>query len=180
MDSKWYVRCVDCLSIGVVSEIPQKDWTCGLCGGHVETMGKVTLDGKRLEEEREKAACDARCTHARGPLCVCKCNCANHGTGRTVVVRRDLGPVPVIDMKEEDRALEKAEGWRRNLQIAREKWLAASNNIKLERERTGRYSVPYDMFMAPIRIKKLMEGAKEARTWKARDKRVAECMAIPV
>lgn len=98
---RWAVRCVDCLGVGFVHEEPPSKWskeklTCGCCGGEIESMGRVTRDA-RLAEDAVVSACDDRCTSARGPLCVCKCGCVNHGTGRVVEIRRDLGAAPRVE-----------------------------------------------------------------------------------
>jgi len=105
---RWYIRCADCLSIGSIDYPYDPQWSCGICGGHVELMGKVVRD--HLEREESKAACDERCTRAQGPICVCKCLCANHGTGRRVsfVVRENI---PVIEFEPDEKALEFATYW---------------------------------------------------------------------
>ena len=113
MDStvnRWYVRCVDCLSIGAVETNPMgQRWICGVCAGRIEVMGKVVVD--HLETEKTRSACDARCTHARGPLCVCHCGCVNHGTGRVVkiVVKQDI---PTIEFMDAEDALKNATEYR--------------------------------------------------------------------
>lgn len=103
---RWYVRCVHCLSIGAVETNPHgQKWVCGVCAGPIEVMGKVVVD--HLETEQTRSACDARCTNARGPLCVCHCHCANHGTGRIVrlVIKQDI---PTIEFINADAALKLA------------------------------------------------------------------------
>jgi hypothetical protein len=44
-------------------------------------MGKVSEDKTHLEGEKDVCKCDARCTNASGPVCVCECHSANHGKG---------------------------------------------------------------------------------------------------
>lgn len=61
------------------------------CNGRFEEMGRVELERDKhgvVIATEERAPCDARCTHAHGPKCTCRCNCANHGSGRVVEVDR--------------------------------------------------------------------------------------------
>lgn len=69
-------------------------------------MGKV--EENKLKKEVYKAACDKRCTHARGPICWCKCHCENHGTGRVVkvVIINELPKVEFNDEKALQRSKE--------------------------------------------------------------------------
>jgi hypothetical protein len=53
-----------------------------------EDMGEVVADSDRLETTEVVPECDGRCTHAGGPLCVCKCGCKNHGLGFLAYVER--------------------------------------------------------------------------------------------
>lgn len=53
-----------------------------------EDMGEVVADSDRLETAEVVPECDGRCTHAGGPLCVCKCGCKNHGLGFLAYVER--------------------------------------------------------------------------------------------
>lgn len=62
------------------------------CNGTWKSMGRV--QDNRLVEEKEESVCDCRCTRASGPLCNCVCRGINHGTGRTVVITRDVSGVP--------------------------------------------------------------------------------------
>jgi hypothetical protein len=128
---RFYIRCKECLSIGCVAATPKCDrlkwgekwanileWTCGVCGGSLELMGKVTQDDKHIEREEERTPCDKRCTHAIGPLCVCKCSCANHGTGRTVTLKV-IEEKPIIDFKAEAHALEHLATYKRECERVR-------------------------------------------------------------
>lgn len=63
---------------------------CPWCEADVtpEQMGHVKNDEGRLEVTELVPECDGRCTHAVGPLCVCKCGCKNHGLGYLAYVER--------------------------------------------------------------------------------------------
>jgi hypothetical protein len=93
--SRWFVRCTTCLAVSAVNESPNTaEWKCGICGGHLECMGRV--ERERLVAEHLQSVCDDRCTFARGPVCNCKCGGEHHGSKRVVRVVRDLGPVPTV------------------------------------------------------------------------------------
>lgn len=100
--NRWFIRCTHCLSVAAVETQPASNWQCNICGGPIETMGRVERD--RLVRIEIRCACDARCTGARGPLCECSCGGVNHGTGRTVAVTIDCGPVPVVQFINSDKA----------------------------------------------------------------------------
>jgi hypothetical protein len=164
MTERWYVRCVDCLCIGVVEQNPKgQPWKCGACEGAIETMGKVVQN--HLETEHVKSACDKRCTHAIGPLCVCKCNCANHGTGRVVhvVVKSEI---PVIDFKDVEGALDRAMAYR--LMVAQ---IQAIMNAP---ENRNQYYYFYN-------TRNLLSKARDARKHDTRMKRLGLALAaVPV
>lgn len=101
---RWYVRCVHCLSVAAIEESPARNLKCSLCKGPIENMGRVHRD--RLLEDRVESVCDARCTSARGPKCVCHCCTANHGSGRVVTVTRDIGEEPLVNMPTSEEAKE--------------------------------------------------------------------------
>jgi hypothetical protein len=69
---------------------PFLDGGCPWCEADVtaEAMGQVRNDDGRLETTEVVPECDGRCTHAVGPLCVCKCGCKNHGLGFAAYVER--------------------------------------------------------------------------------------------
>jgi hypothetical protein len=83
---------------------------CGLCSGHMESMGKVVRD--RLVKECDRCTCDERCTYARGPKCNCKCGGEFHGTGMVVTVKTDAGGVPVVSVPDNAKALAVAAEWK--------------------------------------------------------------------
>jgi hypothetical protein len=159
--SRWYVRCTTCLSIGAVETNPYgQRWTCGICAGTVEVMGKVVLD--KLETEHTRSACDARCTHARGPLCVCHCGCVNHGTGRVVrvVVKHD---VPTIEFQDAETAMKIATAYRDAL-AAVETALSATNRSSY--------------FYGHYKVTMLLRKARDARKHETRMKRIAEANTV--
>ena len=158
---RWYVRCVDCLSIGAVEVNPfRQNWKCGVCAGTIEVMGKVVMD--KLETETVRSACDARCTHARGPLCVCRCHCANHGTGRIVriVVKHDI---PTIEFTDADEALKIATAYRDAIAAA-DAALATAQRAR--------------SFYGYWKVRGLLKKAREARKHETRMKRIAEAVAM--
>lgn len=151
-------RCADCLDVLFAGE-DLAGVRCGACGGALENMGRVR--GLRLEERHEACACDGRCTGAVGPSCDCHCGGENHGTGRTVEVRRDLGPVPVVKGQrhpEELRAV--AEEWRAGVASARAH-LAGLHSV--DRAWWGR---------------RYLAEARELRTHKARMSRIVKILSL--
>lgn len=115
--NRWFYRCLDCLSVVATEQSPMIDRrtgrgseVCGLCGGGMESMGRVERD--RLVTDSERCACDDRCTYATGPKCNCKCGGENHGTKRTVAVRVDHGVFPVLCVPDSSKARQIAEEWR--------------------------------------------------------------------
>ncbi len=100
---RWFVRCVECLTIAAVTEAPDcYNWQCGLCTGQIESMGKVERD--RLTHTHRGSPCDDRCTFARGPRCDCSCGGKHHGSRLVVTIIRDAGPVPIVPMPNTDKA----------------------------------------------------------------------------
>lgn len=100
--TRHFTRCRGCLEIAAI-EIERAfpvDLRCGICGSRVEDMGRVEVD--RLLQDHERSVCDARCTSARGPKCVCSCQGKNHGGGMAAIVR-DAGAVPTLAPRSEAR-----------------------------------------------------------------------------
>lgn len=162
---RYYIRCTHCLSIGSIDLRPQKDWTCSICAGPVESMGRVSEDQRWLETEKERVPCDARCTNAQGPLCTCKCHCANHGTKRlvTIIVREGIPAITFDD----DEALARATSYREELTRAEEilaLLVATKRERYLSQAEFERYRLAF----------KMIPKAKEARTFKARMKHLAQ------
>lgn len=152
-------RCADCLDVLFAGE-DLAGVACGACGGALESMGRV--NGLRLEERHHACACDGRCTSAVGPACDCHCGGENHGTGRTVEVRRDLGPVPTIRGQrhpEELRAV--AAEWRAGVSSALDRIAS------LPRGSNGAWWA-----------RRYLAEARELRTHKARMLRVAKILSL--
>ncbi len=98
-----YYRCRDCLSTFTSEHSPTM---CACSGGLLEILGRVTFDKRRYEKLERVSVCDARCTNASGPLCNCKCNCKNHGTGKVREVVTLGGFVRIKDI--DDAALNRS------------------------------------------------------------------------
>jgi hypothetical protein len=109
LTARWYLRCLHCLTIAAVREHPERDLSCGACGGPVEDMGQV--QESLLVNPEERTPCDDRCTSARGPLCVCRCGGVNHGVNRLVIMGNGR-----VDMPDPAEARARAEEYRRGLE----------------------------------------------------------------
>jgi hypothetical protein len=106
-----YYRCVHCLEVFTAGNkldshkeeqetdgsrkryIWMTDAQC-CCLGRIQWMGQVSQDNTKLVREVERPVCDGRCTAARGPECYCFCECANHGSGMTVLLEEGAGLIP--------------------------------------------------------------------------------------
>lgn len=99
-----YFRCNECLS--TFTSYEEKIDICS-CEGDVDYMGRVRQD-RTVFTEKERCACDERCTRASGPNCDCICGGVNHGTGKTVTIIVELGKAKVkeVDVNAIDRANE--------------------------------------------------------------------------
>lgn len=156
--SRWFVRCRDCLSVVAVEVQPTAEMRCGACDGKIEVMGRVTRDGKRMVTGAYDApACDARCTHARGPSCDCQCGGVNHGTGATV---------PVVEMEGAPRVMVPAAARR----IADE-WRAEL--ARVADTRPGRLAslpgwLPDDEWYVADQYRRLRSHARTLRTHRGR------------
>src|SRR3990167_8343620 len=66
---------------------------CPLCGGKgkIEYMGRVQTNNLITEEAVPE--CDNRCVQSVGPICRCKCQEKNHGSGRLITIENS-NPVP--------------------------------------------------------------------------------------
>lgn len=173
--NRWYVRCTDCLAVGVLLEQPTHDLQCGTCGGKIESMGKVSfVNGiKHLTEEVHKCPCDARCTHAIGPQCDCPCGGANHGTGRVITVVHDLGVAPKCVMPEAEVRLQVANEYREAFQ----KLIGRLNalNVEYDRRRNLRQwpYLPDAEYSMLVTFRKLKVKIAKMRVHKARMKVLA-------
>lgn len=163
---RYCYRCTDCLAVVFANEFKFNGGQCGACGGQIEFMGQVCRD--RLVKKHEECACDGRCTHARGPSCECKCGGANHGTGATVFVTVDCGPVPRFNVRATSELTETSREWR---------WLLASVSAKRRRldlcQRAGEQLANRE-YQWLWRSGAVISKAKKLRTHKARIKLLAE------
>lgn len=161
-ESRWFVRCADCLSVAAVEAVPA-GMLCGLCGGRVEEMGRVTRDRRGMVTAAYDApACDARCTHARGPSCDCPCGGKNHGTGVTVPVVVTEG-APRASMPPEGKARRVAEEWR--AELARVRATLAGRMSRAQRDGAWLGGGDYGLVM---QYRRVLAHAKGLRTHKGR------------
>lgn len=166
--TRWYVRCVDCLSIAAIAEPPNvHDMRCALCDGPIETMGRV--ERNRLVRDEVRSACDDRCTNARGPLCDCHCGGLNHGSHRVVHVIRDAGPIPKIAMPDNFKAKRAAEEYR----AARAAALAQLDPLLAARRR-GEYLAGGDF----RRLRELQRALSHAHQARKHDTRLQTLRAV--
>lgn len=169
---RWYIRCSDCLSIGVLEQPFERGWHCNLCAGAIELMGKVVED-RRVEVEHERSACDKRCTHAVGPICVCKCNCANHGTGRIVKLVR-VENIQQVQFISDDKALAEVKEYHL-MTVALHGLYDVWGKLRADAAIPYEQRVPYNNTWGLLDAIKKYKGA---RTWKARHKHLDSAMAL--
>ena len=120
-----FYRCIHCLEVFTTKEKLESseefpDGTGGrrlfmtdaicACLGRIQWMGQVTKDLSRYARQVERPVCNANCTRAFGPLCFCRCVCANHGSGKTVLVLVDAGGVKRPEFEDSTRAAVIARG----------------------------------------------------------------------
>jgi hypothetical protein len=177
--ARWYIRCVDCLTVGVILDNPTpallSTLLCGACEGKIESMGRVHAinNEKHLVEDATKCVCDERCTNAQGPKCDCGCGGENHGTRRIVHIVRDLGVAPKCTFPDPDKSYAIAVEYRE----AREK-LQALYATYQERKRKGEYlrGTEYTRYVELYRaVRKIVE----LRTHASRMKLFAKLTAAP-
>lgn len=137
--NRWFYRCRDCLAVVAIdSETPLRPYwhvpqaTCAACKGDMELMGRVSRDHAALVKDEERCACDARCTHAMGPNCDCKCGGENHGTGKVVEVVVVVGGVPVISVEATADLLRIATQWRQAIALVEAAKTAISDKPKFD------------------------------------------------
>lgn len=152
-----YLRCPECLGVWSVDlELPEGptfsrrqafrealqpalEGGCPWCEAAdvvPEDMGEVRTDSDRLEITEVVPKCDGRCTHAVGPLCVCRCGCANHGLGFLAYVERrtDNGKLRTR-FKAAPKNMEAARARAIEWQAVRADLLALDGTLKAEVER---------------------------------------------
>lgn len=136
-------RCGRCLTVFATEGEPAglRDLRCA-CGGACRSMGMV--ERGRLVHLEQRCACDARCTSARGPRCDCQCGGENHGTGRIVTVKWDMGGVPraTLDVAA---AVRKAEEFEAVAGVLREE--IEARYPELATKRRGEWVAAWDRFM---------------------------------
>jgi hypothetical protein len=99
-----YFRCDDCLGAFTIKEkdlpgdVREVKGKC-ICNGDFIHIGKVHDD--HYQRTGKRAACDCRCTNAKGPTCRCRCISKNHGTGKLVNVVVEQGLVRVTTFNQE-------------------------------------------------------------------------------
>ena len=170
MVNRWFVRCRYCLSVAAVETQPSAyDSACSLCGGPIEVMGRV--DGDRLVHDETRCACDERCTHARGPICSCRCGGENHGSHRVVHVVVDAGGVPRVQMPSSDAALRIAYEY-----IGARDALVKRLDVLYARRRAGEF-LPSADFALMRELRRRLEEAASKRTHVSRMKLLT--LAIP-
>lgn len=106
-----YYRCEgDCLEIIAVEGTLELDDRCSVCNGRWSHMGRVSQNQLVVGTEH-LSVCNHSCTHAAGPICDCRCNSANHGTGR-VVERTIVNGIPHIPPYDLDKAVKRRNEYR--------------------------------------------------------------------
>lgn len=161
--NRWFIRCTRCLTVASVETAPNvNDWRCDICDGTIENMGRV--EGDRLVKFEERCACDGRCTGARGPVCECSCGGKNHGTGRTVIVKIDVGGVPRVKFVDEGKAKAQAAEFVHAMNCAR-----AELSTLRTKKAMGMY-LDEKAFRNMLAIPGVLRKATEARTHAGRMK----------
>lgn len=119
--NRFFYRCPSCLVVLAVDE-QNNNLHCETCRegekvARMEFMGRVQADN--LVREYDKPVCDDRCTSARGPVCVCRCLGANHGSHMWVTVKETIAGVPSVSApKDAEKYREQAEQFNRGRDLA--------------------------------------------------------------
>lgn len=99
---RYYVACTYCeryMAVNIeegntIEEVAEA--VCPLCNEKaLRIMGKVRQN--EVVREGVKAACDERCTNARGPLCTCLCSQVNHGTKKLIKYDKFFRKLEVVE-----------------------------------------------------------------------------------
>lgn len=172
--SRFFYRCVDCLSVSAAHGTQVYGLQCAVCRGPVECMGRV--EGDRLKKDGVRCACDFRCTEARGPICVCSCGGRNHGTGLVVKVVEDVGGVPTIAPAGqcERKAARTAAEWR----AARKELNAEINALDASRQAGER--LPYAEFTRWLKLREALTKVNAMRSHSHRLAAVAKAIGRPL
>ncbi len=153
-----YFKCHDCLSTFTSRE---KITLC-VCGGTVESMGKVGRPGIFFRTE-EHCACDARCTNAMGPSCDCACGGENHGTGKVVEVIVETGAVVVKSL---EGAEAKGAEYRKALAEAKARYEARWGEVN--KARASGVWVEREAYLGSINAWKNLLKIKQMKVYKSR------------
>jgi len=177
--NRYFVRCNGCLEIASVEAVSFPfGLTCGICGSHVENMGRVQRgnEGSRLVQDYVRCACDDRCTSARGPLCSCSCGGKNHGAGMTAVIRytTDAGNVPVLQARTPE--LEAAARARYAEWKELRDQLRAEETAIYERRRAGEF-LPRPVWDRMITLQRTINDASKAKLHTTRMKKLRAVLA---
>lgn len=174
---RWFVRCVDCLSVYALDmDVLPREYRvvegrkvhaiaadCA-CGGSVEEMGYVRCtEASRLSTDIQRSPCDGRCTNARGPICDCPCGGANHGTHALVTIVRDAGPRPRLSGDPDEKAMLQAQEWRDTLAKVGAT-LETRHAPVLATKRAGRYVSDWRAYSAWAADVRNVGKARKART----------------
>lgn len=188
---RYFIRCTDCLTVSALDgALPRMedgrlaDVACGCCDGRgtLESMGQVERD--RLVQKHEQSPCDDRCTSARGPKCVCRCEGENHGAGMLaslVTVTTDKGPVPTLRNGSTFEARYHAAEYRRGIAAVR----AEIQRLLSIKDHSPRGYLPHAEYCALQAAYRASRHATDARSHKNRMrllapyKTVAEATATP-
>lgn len=172
---RWMYRCTDCLAVSAIDG-PLHYYTLhdstgrpngtlpGVrceCGGTAKSIGRVK--SKRLMFDTRQVPCDSRCTNAPGPSCDCSCKGHNHGTHRLVDVEVDAGGIPRLRSPNVDRGHE----WRMTIAML---WAAADRRAPIVAYRQGVRVASFELCRS---IQAMILDAKNAKTWKGREAKVA-------
>lgn len=153
---RYYYKCSDCIGVWAVNGELISGIICD-CNGTWKTMGRV--QDNRLVEEKECSVCDCRCTRASGPLCNCICRGVNHGSGRTVLILKDVSGIPKPQglMENKQERMQIANQWRQIVSMT-------ENAINSQTDYYKRY--------------KLQETLRKAKTYKLHTKRMESLMEV--
>jgi hypothetical protein len=177
--NRWFYRCRVCLAVFAVNDVRLFDIPCPYCDADkVELMGQVRQD--KLVLEGERTACDERCTHARGPICVCHCGGPNHGTGLVVHFVKVVGEAgKVIWQAQVDATLKaqfQAQAAEFNaLAVKAEEAFASHYAAEIETLKAGRRVRDYARWRAHFDDNKRLQ---KVRNFKVHSKRMKELAAL--
>jgi hypothetical protein len=119
LHQRHYFRCHDCLATVCIEAERAPDLPeCGICGGELDYLGRVTADGWRREHREVIVVCDVSCQTAQGPDCKCACGGGNHGIGIGYRMVVEEGKVIITAATNSAKHLARAEEYRAALASA--------------------------------------------------------------